>query len=44
MFHSVPQAGLAELVDDERAILLGAFLDLATQLQENGQPEECKRQ
>ncbi len=35
----VQKAGLVELVDDDRATLLGAFLDIAARLQE-GQPEE----
>jgi hypothetical protein len=32
----VQKAGLVELVDDDRATLLGAFLDLAGQLQGEG--------
>ncbi len=36
----VQKAGLVELVDDDRATLLGAFLDIAARLQEEGQPEE----
>jgi hypothetical protein len=31
----VQKAGLVELVDDDRATLLGAFLELAARLQEN---------
>lgn len=31
----VQKAGLVELVDDDRATLFGAFLDLATRLQED---------
>lgn len=36
----VQKAGLVELLDDDRATLLGALLDLADQLQGNGQAEE----
>ncbi len=36
----VQKSGLVELVDDDRATLLGAFLDIAARLQEEGQPEE----
>ena len=36
----VQKAGLVELVDDDRATLLGAFLDIAARLQEDGQPGE----
>ena len=36
----VQKAGLAELVDDDRATLLGAFLELAARLREGGHPEE----
>ncbi len=36
----VQKAGLVELVDDDRAILFDAFLDVAARLQEEGQPEE----
>ncbi len=36
----VQKAGLVELVDDDRATLLGAFLDIAVRLQGEGQPEE----
>ena len=41
----VQKAGLVELVDDDRATLLGAFLELAEQLR-SGQPgrEEIERQ
>ena len=35
----VQKAGLVELVDDDRATLLGAFLELADRLREHGQPE-----
>ena len=38
----VQKAGLVELVDDDRATLLGAFLELASKLQ--GQQEEDERQ
>lgn len=34
------KAGLIELVDDDRATLLGAFLTIAAVLQEEGQPGE----
>jgi hypothetical protein len=37
----VQKAGLVELTDDDRATLLGAFLELATRLQGEGQPEEA---
>ncbi len=36
----VQKAGLVELVDDDRATLLGAFLEITARLQEDGQPEE----
>jgi hypothetical protein len=36
----VQKAGLVELVDDDRATLLGAFLALVDQLQEDGHQEE----
>jgi hypothetical protein len=36
----VQKAGLVELVNDDRATLLGAFLDIAQRLQEDGQSEE----
>jgi hypothetical protein len=36
----VQKAGLVELVNDDRATLLGAFLDIAQRLQEDEQPEE----
>ena len=36
----VQKAGLVELVDDDRATLLGAFLDIAARLQGDGLPEE----
>ena len=32
----VQKAGLVDLVDDDRATLLGAFLELASRLQEDG--------
>ena len=35
----VQKAGLVELVDDDRATLLGAFLELADRLQEDGHQE-----
>ncbi len=38
----VQKAGLVELVDDDRAILLGALLELASKLQ--GQQEEDEHQ
>ena len=38
----VQKAGLVELLDDDRAILLGALLELASKLQ--GQQEEDERQ
>lgn len=34
------KAGLVELLQDDRATLFGALLDLAGQLQDNGQAEE----
>ncbi len=34
------KAGLVELLDDDRATLLGAFLEIAGRLQGEGQPEE----
>ena len=40
----VEKAGLVELVDDDRATLLGAFLELARHLQKNGQEEDDGRQ
>jgi len=40
----VQKAGLVELMDDDRATLLGALLALADQLQGDGQPEEDGRQ
>ena len=36
----VQKAGLVELVDDDRATLLGAFLEIAAVLQEEEQPGE----
>jgi len=36
----VQKAGLVELLQDDRATLLGGLLDLAGQLQGNGQAEE----
>ena len=36
----VQKAGLVELLDDDRATLLGAFLEIAGRLQGEGQPEE----
>lgn len=36
----VQKAGLVELLDDDRATLLGAFLEIATALQEEAQPGE----
>lgn len=36
----VQKAGLVELLQDDRATLLGALLDLAGQLQGSGQAEE----
>jgi len=36
----VRKAGLVELLEDDRATLLGALLDLAGQLQGGGQAEE----
>lgn len=36
----VQKAGLVELVNDDRATLLGAFLDLAARLQEDERQEE----
>jgi hypothetical protein len=35
----VQKAGLVELVDDDRATLMGAFLELADRLQEDGHQE-----
>ena len=35
----VQKAGLVELVDDDRATLLGAFLEIAARLREHGQKE-----
>ncbi len=42
----VQKAGLVELVDDDRATLLGAFLELAARLCEGGHPggDEVERQ
>ena len=40
----VQKAGLVELVDDDRATLLGAFLDLAHQLRDGQQGKEDERQ
>ena len=40
----VQKAGLVELLDDDRATLLGALLGLADQLQEDGQAEGDARQ
>ena len=37
----VQKAGLVELVDDDRATLLGAFLELAARLHREGQPAEA---
>jgi hypothetical protein len=37
----VQKAGLVELVDDDRATLLGAFLEIAARLQGEGQPEDA---
>ncbi len=37
----VQKAGLIELVDDDRATLLGAFLDIATLLHGNGPLEDA---
>ena len=39
----VQKAGLVELVDDDRATLLGALLELAGKLQDHGQLEEGER-
>lgn len=36
----VQKAGLVELVEDDRATLLGAFLELAARLQEDERQEE----
>ena len=36
----VQKAGLVELLEDDRATILGALLDLADQLQGHGQAEE----
>jgi hypothetical protein len=36
----VQKAGLVELVDDDRATLLGAFLEIAARLQEEGRSEK----
>jgi len=35
----VQKAGLVELVDDDRATLLGAFLELADRLRRHGYPD-----
>lgn len=40
----IQKARLVELMDDDRATLLGALLALADQLREDGQPEENGRQ
>lgn len=40
----VQKAGLIELVDDDRATLLGALLELAGRLQDGGQDEGDERQ
>lgn len=40
----VQKAGLVELTDDDRATLLGAFLDLADQLQEQEEERQGVRQ
>lgn len=40
----VQKAGLVELVNDDRATLLGAFLELATRLQQQGQEDEDEHQ
>jgi len=40
----VQKAGLVELVDDDRATLLGAFLELADQLRAGQEGEEVERQ
>ncbi len=40
----VQKAGLVELVDDDRATLLGAFLELADRLQDHGQEGDDGRQ
>jgi hypothetical protein len=37
----VQKAGLVELVDDDRATLLGAFLEIAARLQGEGLPEDA---
>ena len=37
----VQKAGLVELVDDDRATLLGAFLEIASSLQEDEHQEEA---
>lgn len=39
----VQKAGLVELVDDDRATLLGALLELAARLREGGQEGEDER-
>ncbi len=39
----VQKAGLVELVDDDRATLFGALLDLASQLQDHGQGDELRQ-
>ena len=36
----VQKAGLVEMLDDDRATLLGAFLELSARLQDEGQPGE----
>jgi len=40
----VQKAGLVELVDDNRATLLGAFLELAARLRDGGQEEADEHQ
>ena len=40
----VQKAGLVELVEDDRATLLGALLEIAEQLQDNGLAEEAPDQ
>ncbi len=39
----VQKAGLVELVDDDRATLLGALLEVAGRLQDGGQEEQDER-
>ena len=38
----VQKAGLVELIDDDRATLLGAFLELADRLQEDERQDESR--